>query len=100
MTARYVFIHSQQPFDVNCGRPSIWSNPWTHEPLEMTIAMYRVDTVEEAVAKYKAWVVTQPILMRKLRNLRGKALGCFCPDDGRPCHVRDVLIPLVEALPA
>lgn len=91
-----VCIHSQQPFDINCGRPSIWGNPYSH--LADSLALYIVDTPETAVARYREWLLQQPILMRKLRNLRGKRLGCYCPNDGRPCHVRDVIIPLIGVI--
>ncbi|GAA2110731.1 DUF1643 domain-containing protein [Streptomyces synnematoformans] len=40
------------------------------------------------VAKYAAWLASHPQLLdRELPRLRGRTLGCWCPD-GAPCHAR------------
>lgn len=51
-------------------------------------------TREEVVAKHRAWIVTQPDLMARLPELRGKVLGCFCSP--LSCH-GDTLAELANA---
>lgn len=62
-------------YDVFIGRPSKWGNPFVigHD-----------GTREEVIAKYRAWVVQQPTLMRDLHELQGKRLACFCKPAA--CH--------------
>lgn len=72
-----------QAYDVYIARPSCWGNPWSH--LSSTTARFRVATREEAVEKYRAWIQTQPQLLARLHELRGKRLGCWCPES-KPCH--------------
>jgi hypothetical protein len=78
-------------FDVYIGRPSKWGNPFSHRP--GGLAEFRVATREEAVARYKEWIVTQPELMSALPSLQNKVLGCWCSP--RACH-GDVLIELLK----
>ena len=83
-------------YDVYIGRSNskysgIWGNPFSH--LEKSAAMYKVSTREEAVDKYREWVVKQPHLMAQLETLRGKRLGCWCKP--KACH-GDVLVELLE----
>ncbi|CAO77777.1 conserved hypothetical protein [Pseudomonas virus Yua] len=47
----------------------------------------------EAIARYRAWIVTQPELLAALPALRGKRLGCVCKP--KACH-GDVLVELIE----
>ena len=77
--------------DVYIGRPSKWGNPFSHK--DGTQAKYRVSTREEAVAKYKEWLMTQPSLLADLHELRGKILGCWCTPQA--CH-GDVLSELAN----
>lgn len=78
-------------YDVYIGRPSKWGNPFSHLP--KTRADYRVDTREDAIQMYEAWIQTQPDLMRALGELKGKVLGCWCHP--KPCH-GDVLVRLAN----
>lgn len=66
------------------GRGSIWGNPF-REGVDGTKA--------EVIAKYRAWIQTQPRLMARLPELRGKVLGCWCKPD--ICH-GDVLAELAD----
>ena len=84
-----------QDYDVFIARPSIWGNPYSN--LANTRAQFRVATREQAVEKYRAWIQTQPQLLARLHELRGKRLGCFCAE-GKPCHGH-VLAELADALP-
>jgi len=61
--------------DLFIGRPSKWHNPFHIGP---------DGTREQVVAKYRQWVIRQPRLLREIRSLRGKVLGCNCPP--LPCH--------------
>jgi len=74
----------QEPADVFVGRPSQWANPY-HVGVD--------GTREQVVLKYREWVVRQPRLLRDLRSLRGKVLGCSCAP--LPCHA-DVLAALAD----
>jgi hypothetical protein len=57
-------------------RNSKWGNPYSH--MQNTLAKFKVDTREEAIEKYKEWILTQPELLKALPELRGKTLGCWC----------------------
>src|SRR6185312_8586068 len=57
-----------------------------------TKAQFLVKTREEAIAKYREWILTQPDLLKRLRELEGKVLGCYCKP--KACH-GDVLIELL-----
>lgn len=56
----------------------------------------RVGGAAEAVRLYAEWLPQQTELMRRLPELYGKRLACWCPDD-MPCHARG-LAALVERL--
>jgi len=64
-------------YDVYIGRSgkgvhSIWGNPFSR------------GTRESNIAKFEAYLLETPELIRKLPELRDKRLGCFCkPKD---CH--------------
>lgn len=83
----------REPYDVYIGRPSKWGNPFSHK--EGTLAKYRVFTREEAIQKYREWIMTQQHLLADLHELQGKRLGCWCKP--LPCH-GDVLVELVYKL--
>lgn len=53
----------------------------------------RDGTRAQVLAKYKAWLLSQPQLMAKLESLRGKRLGCWCKP--LSCHV-DIIVELLE----
>lgn len=80
----------RERYDVYIGRPSKWGNPFSVKPSKYACS---VATVEEALAKYEAWLRSQPELMAALPELRGKVLGCWCAP--KPCH-GDVLARLAE----
>ena len=57
-------------YDVYVGRPSKWGNPFT---------IGRDGTRAQVIAKYRAWILTQPDLVEAARReLRGKVLACWC----------------------
>lgn len=85
--------HHNLSYDINIGRPSKWGNPFSH--MDNTKAEYKVDTREEAVEKYREWILNQPHLLADLHELKGKTLGCYCKP--KSCH-GDVLVELVDKL--
>lgn len=70
---------------VYVGRPSQWGNPFV---------IGKDGTREEVVAKYEAWVKTQPALLANLGDLAGKSLICHCAPEA--CHA-DVLLELANS---
>lgn len=81
----------KKPYDIYIGRPSQFENPYSH--LSRTLAKFKVDTREEAIEKYREYILGRPDLIALLPTLKGKRLGCWC----RPqrCH-GDVLIELID----
>lgn len=81
-------VHCKRdPYDIYIGRPSKWGNPFV---------IGADGSRDEVVAKYSAWVVTQPDLMAALPELKDKVLACWCAPEA--CH-GDVLAALVNNLP-
>ena len=67
------------------GRPSAWGNPFR----------VGVDGArDEVVEKYRFWLRSQPDLLLRLHELRGRDLVCWCAPLG--CHA-DVLLELANA---
>jgi len=76
-----------EPFDIYCGRPSRYGNPFSDKP--GTLAKYRVATREESILRHEAWFLAQPELVEEVKRvMAGKILGCFCkyPHRPLPCH--------------
>ena len=73
------------------GRGSIWGNPFTFKP--GTSAPYVVATREAAVEAYRLWLLRQPELLVRVKELRGKVLGCWCKPAA--CH-GDILARLAD----
>ena len=65
----------KQQFDVYIGRPGKWGNPFV---------IGKDGTRSEVIARYEAWLKTQPELLAGLHQLQGKVLGCWCSP--LPCH--------------
>ena len=75
----------RQRYDVYIGRPSKWGNPFE---------IGKDGTRAEVIAKYEAWILTQPHLLAALPELQGKILGCWCAPQA--CH-GDALLRLAQA---
>lgn len=94
MEARLVVHCKRDRFDVYIGRPGPWGNPFSHLP--NSAAQFHCATREEAVARYREWLLGQPLLVEKAkRELRGKVLGCWCAP--RACH-GDVLAEIANTV--
>jgi hypothetical protein len=92
----------KEDFDVYIGRGSKWGNPYTHLPVEETMAQFWVPTREEAIKLYRDWLWAMvqltmecpfstegDITVEDLASLHGKTLGCFCKPQS--CH-GDILV--------
>lgn len=64
-----------ESFDVYIGRPSKWGNPFH---------ISRDGDRATVIAKFKAYLLSQPALLEQLASLDGKRLGCFCYPNS--CH--------------
>lgn len=84
---------NKEPYDVYIGRPSPWGNPFSHRP--GTLAQFQVKNRRTAIQSYREWIVTQPELMARLPELKGKTLGCWCKP--LSCH-GDILAELADSL--
>ena len=75
---------------VYVGRPSKWGNTFSHK--DNTLAAFKVESVEEAVRAYRAWLLGQPDLVSAaMDELAGRDLYCWCYTgpfdlDGVHCH--------------
>jgi hypothetical protein len=89
-------VHCKRsPYDIYIGRgkdprtgaPDLgWGNPFV---------IGRDGNRDEVVAKYRAWIESQPNLIRRAKlELRGKTLGCWCAPQA--CH-GDVLIKIANS---
>jgi hypothetical protein len=82
-----------EPFDVYIGRGSKWGCPYTIIKNRPTLAVEIVNSKEEALSKYREYVLSRPDLMDSLNELEGKVLGCFCKPE--LCH-GDILLELLS----
>jgi hypothetical protein len=87
-------VHCRKPYDVLIARPSDFGNPYSH--LSQSSAEFKVATRDEAVNKYREYILGRPDLLALLPTLKGKRLGCWCRASQR-CH-GDVLIELIDEL--
>ena len=84
-------------YDTFVGRPSLYGNPWVVGP---------DGTRDEVIDRYETWLRTgrdfghpkataerREEILRRLPELKGKTLGCFCAP--RRCH-SEVLVALAE----
>ena len=78
-------------YDVYIGRPGKWGNLYSHKP--GTKAEIQVATREEAIQKYREYILNKPELLADLHELRGRVLGCWCKPAA--CH-GDVLAELAD----
>lgn len=94
MKNKNTVVHcKKEEYDVYIGRPSKWGNPFTHLQDKSTKAQFIVATREEAIEKYREWILKQPELLNDLKELKGKTLGCWCKPQA--CH-GDILVELIN----
>ncbi len=84
MNTRVVNV-KREPCDIYIGRGGRWGNRFV---------IGKDGTRAEVIDKYRAWIMTQPELLKLLPSLRGKRLGCWCAP--KPCH-GDILAELADS---
>lgn len=92
MPTRVVNLY-KEPYDVYIGRGSKWGNPYSHK--QGTKAKFVVATREEAVEKYREYILSRPDLLNALPELKNKTLGCYCHP--AKCH-GDILAELADKI--
>jgi hypothetical protein len=84
----------REPYDVYIGRPSLWGNPFTHDPKVATANKgVLVESRERANELYEIYIrdkIDSKELL-ELEEIAGKTLGCWCAP--KACH-GDVLVRL------
>lgn len=85
-------IHRGQRYDVYVGRPRAGQSERT-APWGNPFVLGKDGNRDQVIAKYREWLPQQAELMRRLPELRGKVLGCFCAPAA--CHA-DVLAELAN----
>jgi len=82
-----VNITHVKEYDVYCGRPSEWGNPFV---------IGRDGTRNEVLVKYGLYLKANKKLARKAkRELVGRTIGCFCIPEA--CHL-EILIGVADGL--
>lgn len=84
---------NKEHYDIYIGRPSKWGNPYTHISDKDTLAEFVVSSREEAIEKYRDYILNKPELLEALNELEGKTLGCWCKP--KSCH-GDILLELLS----
>lgn len=72
----------KENFDVYIGRPSKWGNPFK-------IDEANGETREKVIKQFEEYLLKNEMLLREVRTLKGKKLGCSCAP--MACH-GDVLL--------
>lgn len=80
-----VNIRRGHQYHIFIGRGSPWGNPFH---------IGRDGTRPEVIEKYRQWLPTQPELLAKLSELKGRTLGCYCKPAA--CH-GDILAEMANA---
>ncbi len=81
-------VNIREPHDVYIGRAGRGQDGYLGNPFVVGMDGDR----QTVIAKYKVWfwhrVNTDPEFRRRVKELAGKALGCFCKQPGRDvaCH--------------
>lgn len=71
----HVYIGRTVP-DVLGAKASKWRNPYS---------IKKYGSAKEACKKYKEYILRSPELLKSLKELSGKTLGCWCVPD-HECH--------------
>lgn len=90
--SQFVVHCKREKYDVYIGRAvprsglkaSEWGNPFV---------IGKDGTRLEVISKYRLWLASQPALVERLPELKGKVLGCWCAPEA--CH-GDVLAELAN----
>ncbi len=83
----------KEKYDVYIGRGSIYGNPYTHIKNKETKAEFIVKDRKTAIEKYKEYLLNSPELLKQIKTLKDKTLGCWCKP--KSCH-GDIIIEILE----
>jgi hypothetical protein len=80
---------NKEPYDIYIGRGkcpatgrlSIWGNPFSHIADKETLAQFIVSSRDEAISRYREYLLNNEALMASIMELDGKILGCWCIRD-------------------
>jgi hypothetical protein len=72
---KFVVHCKKTKYDIFVGRPSIWGNPYV---------IGKDGSREEVIAKYREYLMKDSFLLSRIKELKGKVLGCYCSP--LPCH--------------
>lgn len=91
-TTRVVNIR-REPFDVYIGRAGKGQDGYFGNPFRLT----QEDQRGATIVRYRAWFLDRiqkdPLFKRRILELKGKTLGCFCKPAA--CH-GDVIVEWLE----
>lgn len=98
--------HTPTQFDYKIHRPTALGNPYSHIKGRMTLAHYYTATPQEAIEKYRGWLLTQLLdknsaayiefhRLVKVAQKHDINLVCYCAP--RHCH-GDFIKKLIENL--
>ena len=85
---------AQSPDHRYIGRGSPLGNPYSH--LASSAAQFQVRTRDEAVDKYRPYLLARADLLAYLETLRGTVMGCWCVP--KRCH-GEVLLEFLNKWP-
>jgi hypothetical protein len=96
-TPRVVNVRHQQHADAIYVGRAVLSRGLADSPFGNPYKLARDATPAdraEVIQKYRSWLLGQRELLRRLHELRGRPLACWCAPE--PCHA-NVLVELVDA---
>jgi len=78
----------KEPYDLLIDRTTIFGNPYSHK--DGTLAKFKVETRQESIEKFREYLLDNPHLLDKLREINPEVLGCWCkdpdPKKSKACH--------------
>lgn len=88
-------VGGRSHYQVYVDRPSKWQNPFSYRADANKLGLIPCNTPEEAKEKYRNWITNGDgqHLLRDLKELRGKKIGCWAYP--KPSHA-EVLVELVN----
>lgn len=88
-----IVVNVKDEYDVYCGRPSKWGNPFSHK--EGTLAKFKTNSKKESIDKFREYLLNNKELLNSLPELKDKRISCFCHP--KSCHL-DIIADMVNDL--
>ena len=79
-----VNLRNLNSHELYVGRPTFWGNPFY---------IGRDGTREEVIERYRNLLLCNPLMLERVKELKGKDLVCWCAP--KPCHA-DILLELAN----